>query len=84
MDKCIGRGAMKKQSSGIAAWSLLVIGFSAGILVAFPIAAPILGGVIPDAAATLWGRLLVLQWPLVERFGLPINLVANNDTMQKR
>ncbi|MDO9420411.1 MAG: hypothetical protein Q7T66_07105 [Herminiimonas sp.] len=50
---------MKKITlRGRSDWYLLIIGFGAGILFAFPIAAPILGGVIPDAAATLWGSAL--------------------------
>lgn len=41
-----------------AHWRPLVIGFFAGILVALPLAAPWMGGVIPDGAGNLWGAAL--------------------------
>jgi hypothetical protein len=38
-------------------WALIV-GFGIGVLAAFPFAAPVIGSVIPESAATLWGSAL--------------------------
>lgn len=40
------------------AYAWIFIGFGTGVLVAFPLAAPILGSVIPEGVATLWGSAL--------------------------
>ena len=48
---------MKRMTLRVEHWILLV-GVALGILVAFPLAAPIFDAKIPDGAATLWGAAL--------------------------
>lgn len=46
-----------KVRLGAALWPL-VVGLGGGMLLALPFAAPVVGAVLPEAAATLWGAAL--------------------------
>lgn len=46
----------KGPRASSAAW--LLAGVAGGILVAFPLAAPVVGSVIPEGASTMWGSAL--------------------------